>query len=66
MTVSKHPIKYKLVANDTIIEKIRKINYLGAELASQRILLEMINDQVVMAIRVAGCLNSAQFGTINV
>ena len=55
MVISRRPTRYKVVINDTRIEQVSKLNYLGAQVSSGNFYDE-VQTQVMKAAKVSECL----------
>lgn len=57
MVISKEPIRCKLEIDTKIIEQVMKFEYLGIPISSYSELDREVQQQIIKANRVAGCLN---------
>jgi hypothetical protein len=57
LIISKVPLKCNLQVNNTKVEKVTPLNYLGVQITSSNDLTTEVRHQVIKASRISGCLN---------
>ena len=57
LIISKVPLKCNLQVNNTKVEQVTSLNYLGVQITSSKDLTTEVRHQAIKASRISGCLN---------